>query len=107
MQNLNERGAAYIPIAEARGITPHSDNMFNPVAFLQQALMGGKGLPDALQQIAAQGGQYAQVVNMIKGKNAQELQTYAQNLAKEYGVNLDELTRRYTSQSARVQHYIR
>ena len=25
MQNLNERGAAYIPIAEARGITPHSD----------------------------------------------------------------------------------
>lgn len=28
MQNLNERGAAYIPIAEARGITPHSDNTF-------------------------------------------------------------------------------
>ena len=26
MQNLNERGAAYIPIAEARGITPHYDN---------------------------------------------------------------------------------
>lgn len=26
MQNLNERGAAYIPIAEARGITPHSYN---------------------------------------------------------------------------------
>ena len=25
MQNLNERGAAYIPIAEAMGITPHSD----------------------------------------------------------------------------------
>lgn len=25
MQNLNERGAAYIPIAKARGITPHSD----------------------------------------------------------------------------------
>ena len=25
MQNLNERGAAYIPIAESRGITPHSD----------------------------------------------------------------------------------
>lgn len=25
MQNLNERGAAYIPIAEVRGITPHSD----------------------------------------------------------------------------------
>ena len=25
MQNLNERGVAYIPIAEARGITPHSD----------------------------------------------------------------------------------
>lgn len=28
MQNLNERGTAYIPIAEARGITPHSDNGF-------------------------------------------------------------------------------
>ena len=26
MQNLNERGAAYIPIAEARGVAPHSDN---------------------------------------------------------------------------------
>lgn len=25
MQNLNERGAAYIPIAKARGITPHLD----------------------------------------------------------------------------------
>ena len=69
------------------------NNGFNPVAFLQQALMGGKGLPDALQQIASQGGQYAQVVNMIKGKNAQELQAYAQNLAKEYGINLDELLR--------------
>ena len=69
------------------------NNSFNPVSFLQQALMGGKGLPDALQQIAAQGGQYAQVVNMIKGKNAQELQNYAQNLAKEYGINLDELLR--------------
>ncbi|MGM9682556.1 MAG: hypothetical protein ACI3XQ_03060 [Eubacteriales bacterium] len=69
------------------------NNMFNPVAFLQQALFGGKGLPEALQQIAAQGGQYAQAVNMIKGKNAQELQAYAQNLAKEYGVNLDELMR--------------
>lgn len=69
------------------------NNGFNPVAFLQQALMGGRGLPDALQQIAAQGGQYAQVVNMIKGKDAWELQTYAQNLAKEYGVNIDELMR--------------
>ena len=69
------------------------NNSFNPVTFLQQALMGGKGLPDALQQIASQGGQYAQVVNMIKGKNAQELQNYAQNLAKEYGVNLDGLMR--------------
>ena len=68
-------------------------NGFDPVAFLQQALMGGRGLPDALKQIAAQGGQYAQVVNMIQGKNAQELQAYAQNLAKEYGVNLDELLR--------------
>ena len=29
MQNLNERGAAYIPIAEARGITPHSDKTEN------------------------------------------------------------------------------
>ena len=27
MQNLNERVAAYIPIAEARGITPHSDKV--------------------------------------------------------------------------------
>lgn len=25
MQNLNERGAAYIPIAKVKGITPYSD----------------------------------------------------------------------------------
>lgn len=69
------------------------NNTFNPATYLLQALMGGKGLPDSLQQIAGQGGQYAQVVNAIQGKNAQELQTYAQNLAKEYGINLGELMR--------------
>lgn len=28
IQNLNERGAAYIPIAKARGFTPHFGNFY-------------------------------------------------------------------------------
>lgn len=37
MQNLNERGAAYIPIAKARGITPHSDKKANECRYHKMA----------------------------------------------------------------------
>ena len=40
MQNLNERGAAYIPIAEARGITPHSNKYIKTYgAFMKQQIL--------------------------------------------------------------------
>lgn len=70
-------------------------NKFDPAGFLLRALNGGQGLGDALKQIESQGVQYSQAVKMIRGKNAQELQTYAQNLAKEYGVDLSTLLNQF------------
>lgn len=69
----------------------NNPNNFNPAGFLIQALNGGQNLGNVLKQIESKGIQYAQAVSMIRGKNAQQLQTYAQNLAKEYNVNIDDL----------------
>ncbi len=63
----------------------------NPAVALAQSLDGGTGFMDALRQVASMGQRQAQIVGMIQGKSAQELQTFAQNLAKEYNVDLNSL----------------
>ncbi len=63
----------------------------NPALALAQSLDNGTGFMDAMRQIASMGQKQAQVIGMIQGKSAQELQTFAQNLAKEYGVDLNAI----------------
>ena len=65
----------------------------NPAQFIMQALNGGQPLNNILSNLAGQGQQYAKAVELIKGKDAHQLQTMAQNMAKERGINLDELMR--------------
>lgn len=40
-----------------------------------------------------QGQQYAKAVELIKGKDAHQLQTMAQNMARERGIDINELMR--------------
>lgn len=65
----------------------------NPAQLIIQALNGGQPLNNILSNLAGQGQQYAKAVELIKGKDAHQLQTMAQNMAKERGINIDELMR--------------
>lgn len=64
---------------------------FDINGLLKQALSGGAGLNNLLSQLDGMGGKFQQAAMMIKGKNAQQLQTFAQNLAQEYNVDLNQL----------------
>lgn len=57
----------------------------NPAMLVMQALGAGQPLNNILGNLAGQGAQYAKAVELIKGKDAHQLQTMAQNMAKERG----------------------
>lgn len=63
----------------------------NPAMLVMQALGAGQPLNNILGNLAGQGAQYAKAVELIKGKDAQQLQTMAQNMAKERGIDLGDL----------------
>ena len=46
-----------------------------------------------LQQMAGQNPQAAQAMRLIQGKNPQQLQQIAENMAKERGISIDDLAR--------------
>ena len=46
-----------------------------------------------LQQMAGQNPQAAQAMRLIQGKNPQQLQQIAENMAKERGISIDYLAR--------------
>ena len=46
-----------------------------------------------LQQMAGQNPQAAQAMRLIQGKNPQQLRQIAENMAKERGVDLDQMAR--------------
>ena len=65
----------------------------NPAMLVMQALGAGQPLNNILGNLAGQGAQYAKAVELIKGKDAHQLQTMAQNMAKECGIDLGDLMR--------------
>lgn len=65
----------------------------NPLPMIMAALQRG-GNPNAmLTQLARQNPQVAQVVNLLGGKTPEQQRTIAENIARERGVNLEDLMR--------------
>ena len=57
---------------------------------LQMARNGGNPM-QMLQQMAGQNPQAAQAMRLIQGKNPQQLRQIAENMAKERGVDLNQM----------------
>lgn len=67
--------------------------MNNPIFALVQALNSGGNPMAMLQQMADGNPQIAQAVQLMRGKNPQQLQTMAQNMARERGIDINQLIR--------------
>lgn len=63
----------------------------NPLAIMAQMVRQGQNLTPFLDQMAQQNPQVAQAMRMLQGKNSQQLQSMAQNMARERGVDLGAL----------------
>lgn len=68
--------------------------MNNPVMALVQAIQQGSNPMALMQAMAQQNPQAAQVLRMMQGKNPQQLQQMAQNMAKERGVDINQMLRK-------------
>lgn len=65
----------------------------NPMAMLMNAVRGG-GNPTALiEQMAVSNPQVKQAMDMMKGKNPQQLRAMAENMAAERGVSINDVAR--------------
>lgn len=67
--------------------------MNNPVLALVQAMQQGRNPMALMQTVAQQNPQVAQALQMMQGKSPQQLQSMAQNMARERGVDLNQMLR--------------
>ncbi len=67
--------------------------MNNPIPLLVQAMNSGKDPMSLMQMMSGQNPQIAQAFQMMQGKNPQQLQTMAQNMAQERGIDLNQMIR--------------
>ena len=67
--------------------------MNNPVLALVQAMQQGRNPMALMQAMAQQNPQVAQALQMMHGKSPQQLQSMAQNMARERGVDLNQMLR--------------
>ena len=67
--------------------------MNNPVMALVQAMQQGRNPMALMQTMAQQNPQVAQTLQMMQGKSPQQLQQMAQNMARERGVDLNQMLR--------------
>lgn len=67
--------------------------MNNPVMALVQAMQQGRNPITLMQAMAQQNPQVAQALQMMHGKSPQQLQSMAQNMARERGVDLNQMLR--------------
>lgn len=67
--------------------------MNNPVMALVQAMQQGRNPMALMQSMAQQNPQVAQTLQMMQGKSPQQLQQMAQNMARERGVDLNQMLR--------------
>lgn len=61
------------------------------VRLVMQALGMGQPLNGILDSIGKNGGKYAKAAELIRGKSAEQLQTMAQNMARERGIDINEI----------------
>lgn len=67
--------------------------MNNPIIMLAQAMQRGNDPRALMQQMARQDPRMAQAMSMLQGKNTQQLKTMAENMARERGLNVDDVAR--------------
>ncbi len=65
----------------------------NPILQLAQVARGGGNVMQVMQQLAGQDKRIAQAYSMIQGKNQQQLQQMAENMARERGTNVGDIMR--------------
>ena len=67
--------------------------MNNPVLALVQAMQQGRNPMALMQTMAQQNPQVAQALQMVQGRRPQQLQQMAQNMARERGIDLNQMLR--------------
>lgn len=67
--------------------------MNNPVLALVQAMQQGRNPMALMQSMAQQNPQVAQAIQMVQGRSPQQLQQMAQNMARERGIDLNQMLR--------------
>lgn len=65
--------------------------MQNPFVVLLQMSQRGQNIMPVLQQAARMNPQMGQAMRMIQGKNAEQLKQTAENMAKERGIDLEQV----------------
>lgn len=66
---------------------------FNPVATILNAAAGGGNPMDIALKLLGPSPQMQQAAQLINGKNAQQLQTTAINMAQQRGIDINALAR--------------
>lgn len=66
--------------------------MNNPMI---QAAMNGVPAMQFLQQMAGQNPMVSQAMSLIQGKNTEQLQQIAENMARQRGTTIEEIARQY------------
>lgn len=67
--------------------------MNDPLMMLADAARRGQNPMQVLDRLATQDPRMAQAKQMLRGKSPQQLEQMARNMARERGVNIDELVR--------------
>lgn len=67
----------------------------NPLLAIVQAARGGGNPMQLMQQMAGRTPQGAQFMQMIQGKNGQQMRSIAENMAKERGVSLEQVAQQF------------
>lgn len=63
----------------------------NPILQLVQMVRGGGNPMQLLKQMVVNDPRMAQAMKMVQGKNTQQLQQMAQNMARERGTSVEEV----------------
>ena len=67
--------------------------MNNPIMILVQAMRNGGNPMQMIQQMAGQNPQINQAYQLMQGKRPQQLQMMAQNMARERGIDINQMLR--------------
>lgn len=65
----------------------------NPMLSVMQAMRMGRDPHGMIMQMAQQDPRIRQVVEMMRGKNPEQLQRIAENMAKERGITVEDVAR--------------